>query len=70
MITLTNTFTDSIISQHRTVQAAVAARIKHAKAIRKRSSISYTTFSITDTDGNSVDRYAIEHAEASILGWK
>jgi len=70
MITLTNTFTDSIISRHRSVQAAVAARIKHAKAIRKRSPNSYTTYSITDIDGNSVDRDSIERAEANIHGWK
>jgi hypothetical protein len=70
MIILTNTFTDSIISRHRTVKAAVAARIKHAKAIRKRSPNSYTTYSITDDAGNSVDRDSIEHAEAIILGWK
>lgn len=70
MITLTNTFNDSIISRHRTVEAAVAARIKHAKAISRRSAGSYTTYSITDADGKPVDRDEIENAEAVIHGWK
>lgn len=70
MITLTNTFNDSIISRHRSVEAAVAARIKHAKAISKHSAGSYTTYSITDTDGKKVDREEIENAEAVIYGWK
>ena len=70
MITLTNTFTNSIISRHRTVQAAVAARIKHAKSIHKRSPNSYTTYRITDDAGNSADRDAVEQAEAAIYGWQ
>lgn len=70
MITLTNTFNDSIISRHKTVQAAVSARIKHAKSISKRSPNSYTTYSITDSAGNSADRDEIEQAEAIVHGWK
>ena len=70
MITLTNTFNDSIISRHRSVEAAVSARIKHAKAISKRSPNSYTTYSITGADGQKVDREEIENAEAVIHGWK
>ncbi len=70
MITLTNTFSSSIISRHRTIAAAVAARIKHSKAIRKRSPNSYTTYSITDRDGKAVDRKDIENAEAVMHGWK
>ena len=68
--TLTNTFSNSVISRHRSVKAAVAARVKHAKAIRKRSAGSYTTYSITDADGVPVCRDDIESAEAVIHGWK
>ena len=68
--TLTNTFSNSVISRHHSVKAAVAARVKHTKAIRKRSAGSYTTYSITDTDGNPVSRDDIESAEAVIQNWK
>ena len=70
MIILTNTFSGAIISRHRTVTAAVAARSKHAKAIRKRSAGSYTTYSITNNDGSPVSREEIESAEEVLHGWK
>ena len=54
-IILTNTFTDSVISTHRTIQAAVKARLAHSRASRRRNGPnSYTTYSITAADGSDI----------------
>lgn len=54
-IILTNTFTDAVISTHRTVAAAVKARLAHVRAIRRRCGPnSYTTYSITAADGSDI----------------
>jgi len=55
MIILTDTFSDRIISSHRTVRAAVVAQRKHLSAIRRRNGVnSYTTYSFTCTDGRDI----------------
>ena len=55
MITLTDTFNNRTISRHRTVEAAVKARRKHLRAVRRRNGPgSYLTYSITDDDRNDL----------------
>ena len=55
MITLTDTFNNRTISRHRTVEAAVKAQRKHARAIRRRNGPgSYLTYSVTDDDRNDL----------------
>jgi hypothetical protein len=54
-IILTDTFNDRIISNHRSIAAAVAARLRHARAVRKRNGgNSYVTYSITAEDGSDI----------------
>ena len=65
-IILTNTFSNAVISTHRTVDAAVKAQSKHFRAIRRRSSNSYTTYSITAADGSDI-REEVEAAKINQL---
>ena len=64
-IILTNTFTDSVISTHRTVAAAVKARLAHVRAIRRRNGPnSYTTYIITSADGSDIsDQVDVEEID-------
>ena len=64
-IILTNTFTGSVISTHRTVAAAVKARLAHVRAIRRRNGPnSYTTYSITAADGSDIsDQVDVEEID-------
>jgi hypothetical protein len=62
-ITLTDTFNNSLISTHRTIAAAVARRIKHAKAVRRANGAnSYVTYSIKSDDGIDI-RYDVDAEE-------
>lgn len=66
MITLTDTFNNRTISRHRTVAAAVTARTKHLRAVRKANGKnSYLTYSITSDDGRdlSAEVDAEEHRQ-------
>jgi hypothetical protein len=54
-IILTDTFNDRVISNHRSVKAAVAKRIAHLRAIKKANGASsYLTYSITAADGSDI----------------
>jgi hypothetical protein len=54
-IILTDTFNDRIISQHRTVAAAVRSRLANVRSIRRRNGgNSYLTYSITAADGSDI----------------
>ena len=62
--TLTDTFNVSVISQHRTVLAAVKAKYRHARAVVRRNGRgSYVPYRISSTLGeNIVDEIiAAEH---------
>jgi hypothetical protein len=67
MFTLIDTFNNSIISRHRTLVAAVRAKGKHARAIRRRNGQnSYLTYEITGPDGEAVDYYDLINAEETV----
>jgi len=54
-IILTDTFNARQISRHRTVAAAVAARTKHLRAVRRANGPgSYLTYSIKASDGADI----------------
>lgn len=64
MYTLHDTFNTRPISHHRTLLAAVRARRKHARAIRRRNGPnSYVTYAITDDADERVPSCEIETAE-------
>ena len=66
-IELWNTFNSSKISSHRTVEAAVAARIGHSKAVERTNGPgSYTTYAIRYADGSPVEMEACMAAEESL----
>ena len=55
MITLADTFNQSIISTHRTVLAAVRARAAHARRVERRNGRgSYINYSIRSTTGADI----------------
>ncbi len=57
MYTLTDTFNDRVISRHRSVRAAVEARIKHARSLKHHpGDTSYVTYSITAGNGKDYGR--------------
>ena len=51
MILLLDHFNSTRISTHRTVAAAIRARIAHAKRLHRNSPGSYIWYRITDADG-------------------
>ena len=51
MILLIDHFNHTRISTHRTVAAAIRARIAHAKRLNRNSPGSYIWYRITDADG-------------------
>jgi hypothetical protein len=51
MIILHDTFNHTRISTHRTVAAAIKARIAHARRLHRNSPGSYVWYRITDADG-------------------
>lgn len=54
-IILTDTFNNRVISNHRTVKAAVTKRLAHLRAVKKANgSSSYLTYSITAADGSDI----------------
>ena len=66
MYTLTNTFNDCVISRHRTLEAAVKARIAHRRATTKANGGgAWVTYRITAADGRDIDR-EIEAIEEQI----
>ena len=48
---LNDTFNETRISGHRTLDAAIRARIAHARRLNRNSPGSYTWYRITDADG-------------------
>ena len=54
MIILLDHFNGTRISRHRTVAAAIRARIAHAKRLNRNSPGSYTWYRITDADGRGI----------------
>lgn len=55
MYTLNDTFNGRKLSAHRTVKAAVKAKLAHLAAVKRaNSSSSYLWYSITRSDGNPV----------------
>ena len=66
-IKLIDTFNNVLISQHRSVRAAVKAQIKHIRAVRKHNGqSSYLTYSIRQ-NGKAVDEYEVIKAESYLL---
>lgn len=51
MIILHDSFNSTLISRHRTVAAAIRARIAHARRLERNSPGSYVWYRITDGDG-------------------
>ena len=67
MIKLIDTFNNVVLSQHRSVFAAVKAQIKHIRSVRKHNgSNSYLTYAITQ-NGKPVSEYDIISAESYLL---
>lgn len=67
MFTLTDTFNKFTISSHRTLIAAVRARRRHARAIRRYNGEgSYITYEITGQDGKRVDYNDLINAEMTV----
>lgn len=67
MFTLTDSFNSCIISRHRTLLAAVRAKSKHLRAIRRRCGpSSYVTYEITGPAGAAVDYYDRINAEETV----
>lgn len=67
MYTLTDTFNNHTISRHRTLLAAVRAKGKHLRAVRRRNgSNSYLTYEITGPDGKKVDYDDLIEAEETV----
>jgi len=54
MILLLDHFNSTRISRHRTVAAAIKARIAHAKRLNRNSPGSYVWYRITDSDGRDI----------------
>ena len=54
MIILIDHFNHTRISAHRTVAAAIRARIAHAKRLDRNSPGSYVWYRITDADGRGI----------------
>ncbi len=66
MIILTDTFNSKVLSRHRTVRAAVEARIKHARSLKHhQGDTSYVTYAITSTDDRDVS-HEVDQAESDI----
>ncbi len=67
MFTLTDTFNNRPLSRHRSLVAAVRAKSKHFKAIRRRNGEnSYVTYEITGPDGAAVDYDDLINAEEAV----
>ncbi len=67
MYTLHDTFNSYVISRHRCLFAAVRARRKHARAIRRRNGPnSYVTYAIRDDDGDAVNYYDLIATEQQL----
>lgn len=67
MFTLTDTFNNVPLSRHHTLIAAVRARRRHARAIRRRNGPgSYVTYEITGQDGKRVDYNDLVDAEMTV----
>jgi len=55
MFTLTDTFNKTLVSRHRTAQAAVRAQRKHLSDIRRRNGEnSYLTYAIRHSSGRDI----------------
>ena len=54
MILLLDHFNHTRISRHRTVAAAIKARIAHAKRLHRNSPGSYVWYRITDAEGRGI----------------
>lgn len=54
MIILIDHFNGARISTHRTVAAAIKARIAHARRLARNSPGAYVWYRITDADGRSI----------------
>jgi hypothetical protein len=64
MYTLHNTFSNSVISRHRTIFAAVRAKRAHARAVTRRNGPnSYIPYAITGHDDKRVPIDEIHDAE-------
>ena len=63
MIILTDTFNGRKISAHRTIKAAVKAKLAHLRAVKKANGPnSYLTYGFIE-GGKPVDSYLVEQAE-------
>jgi hypothetical protein len=61
---LTDTFNNKAISRHRTIAAAINARDKHLKAVRKANGRdSFLTYSIDRMDGHKIDKGELDREE-------
>jgi hypothetical protein len=54
------------ISRHKTLRAAILARIKHSKRMRLRNPNGYITYFITDYDGNVINQTEIDLVEINL----
>jgi len=63
---LRDTFNGRNISNHRTVNAAVRARIAHAKRITRNSPGSYVRYEITDAAGQPINPEILIEIEENV----
>lgn len=67
MYTLTDTFNHRLISRHRSLLAAVRAKGKHLRTLRRANGPnSYLTYEVTGPDGKRVDYYDLINAEETM----
>jgi hypothetical protein len=63
---LTDTFNERTLSRHKTIRAAVIAKYKHLRALRRANGVnSYTTYLIDSIDGEDIRR-EVESEEARL----
>ncbi len=61
MYTLTDTFNNRVISRHRTARAAVEAKQKHERDVRKgHGASSYMTYEITHSSGKDISEEIVD----------
>jgi hypothetical protein len=67
VFTLIDTFNDRPLSRHRSLLAAVRAKGKHLRAVRRRNGQnSYLTYEVTGPDGARIDGHELLEAREAV----